>query len=249
MRFRILFSRMGRWFVDFVGAGLPSDASYRYKRNILAFAVLGLLAKKLNIDLSQLDVYGVTVSPGNSQIITGFIGIALIYSFLMMSASLGRDITRHSVQEHWRRLERENEYNTPLPAEAYERHVPEFGGWLQELRNLNKDDNRRRLLQIDEVDPETTSIVRRLLRAGQKPFDPLVRERQESEVQAMRLFEEFLSQQFHGRIRDQQAYYNRVAKVGTPFVLFEYVIALAIGLLAVKELAFEAMQVTLLVLM
>jgi hypothetical protein len=49
---------------------------------VLALSALGLFTKLLHIDLSQLQVLGVVLQPRNANLIPGFLGLALMYTFL-----------------------------------------------------------------------------------------------------------------------------------------------------------------------
>jgi hypothetical protein len=73
---------------------------------VLALSALGLFAKLLHIDLSQLQVLGVTLSPTNAALIPGFLGLALIYAFLAFSvARLEAAIERQTNKETVEALE------------------------------------------------------------------------------------------------------------------------------------------------
>ncbi|WP_147459052.1 hypothetical protein [Pseudomonas sp. AOB-7] len=48
----------------------------------LALSTLGLFTKLLNIDLSQIEVIGLSMSQHSTELIPGFIGLALIYTFI-----------------------------------------------------------------------------------------------------------------------------------------------------------------------
>ena len=56
-------------------------------RTVLALSTLGLFTKLLNIDLSNLQVLGVSLRPENSGLIPGFLGLALIYAFVAFSVA------------------------------------------------------------------------------------------------------------------------------------------------------------------
>jgi hypothetical protein len=51
-------------------------------KTVLTLSALGLFAKILKIDLSQLQILGVTLGPTGTALIPGFIGIGLIYTLL-----------------------------------------------------------------------------------------------------------------------------------------------------------------------
>src|SRR5450759_4243687 len=49
---------------------------------VLVLSALGLFTKLLHIDLSKLQVLGITLQPASAGLIPGFIGLALIYVFI-----------------------------------------------------------------------------------------------------------------------------------------------------------------------
>ena len=64
-------------------AGQSSDLG----KTVLALSTLGLFTKLLNIDLSNLQVLGVSLRAENSGLIPGFLGLALIYAFVAFSVA------------------------------------------------------------------------------------------------------------------------------------------------------------------
>lgn len=67
--------------MSFAKHGIAAQSSELGKA-VLALAALGLFAKLLNIDLSSLQVLGVTLRPAHSGLLPGFLGLALIYAFI-----------------------------------------------------------------------------------------------------------------------------------------------------------------------
>jgi hypothetical protein len=61
--------------------GIASE-SYNLAKAVLTLSTLGIFTKLLNVDLSRLDVLGVTFAPETSSLIPGFLGVALMYTFL-----------------------------------------------------------------------------------------------------------------------------------------------------------------------
>jgi hypothetical protein len=53
-------------------------------KTVLALSALGIFAKLLNVDLSQLQVLGVVLGPTTSGLLAGFIGLALIYAYIAL---------------------------------------------------------------------------------------------------------------------------------------------------------------------
>ena len=56
--------------------------SFGIAKAVLALSALGIFTKLLNIDLSKLQVLGVSFDPATSSLIPGFLGLALMYAFL-----------------------------------------------------------------------------------------------------------------------------------------------------------------------
>ncbi len=56
-------------------------------KTVLTLSALGIFSKLLNVDLSGLSLMGVTLSPDNSQLIPGFLGIALVYIYVAYCVS------------------------------------------------------------------------------------------------------------------------------------------------------------------
>jgi hypothetical protein len=56
--------------------------SFRLGKSVLALAILGVFTKLLNIDLSKLHVLDISFDPAASGLIPGFLGLALMYTFL-----------------------------------------------------------------------------------------------------------------------------------------------------------------------
>jgi hypothetical protein len=70
---------------------------------VLALSALGLFTKLLHIDLSKLQVLGVTLQPASAGLIPGFIGLALIYVFVAfcvarLEAAIEQQIKEESVE-------------------------------------------------------------------------------------------------------------------------------------------------------
>jgi hypothetical protein len=84
--------------LKYVSGDFFTDRTYRHKRNVLIFAVLGLFAKVLNIDLSGLQFYGVTLSPENANLVPGFLGIALVYSLIILLTAIFMDMYRRKLE-------------------------------------------------------------------------------------------------------------------------------------------------------
>jgi hypothetical protein len=51
-------------------------------KSVLAMSALGVFTKLLGIDLSKLEVLGVTFTPATSNLLPGFIGLALTYTYI-----------------------------------------------------------------------------------------------------------------------------------------------------------------------
>ena len=70
-----------------------AEKYYEIGRSVLVLSALGILTKLLNIDLSKLEVLGVTFDPESSRLIPGLIGLALIYAYaaLVVSRAEGAD--------------------------------------------------------------------------------------------------------------------------------------------------------------
>lgn len=72
--------------MSFAKHGLASQST-ELGKTVLALSTLGLFTKLLNIDLSNLQVLGVSLRPENSNLIPGFLGLALIYAFVAFSVA------------------------------------------------------------------------------------------------------------------------------------------------------------------
>jgi hypothetical protein len=59
-----------------------ADQGVELGKSVLVLSSLGLFTKLLHIDLSQMQILGVNFLPENTSLIPGFIGIALIYTFV-----------------------------------------------------------------------------------------------------------------------------------------------------------------------
>lgn len=66
--------------------GLASQ-SVEIGRQVLYLSTLGIFTKLLHIDLSKVQVLGVTLEPASASLIPGFIGIALVYAWLAFVAA------------------------------------------------------------------------------------------------------------------------------------------------------------------
>jgi hypothetical protein len=64
-----------------------AEKYYELGRSVLALSALGVLTKLLNIDLSKLEVLGVTFDPASSRLIPGLIGITLLYAYAALVVS------------------------------------------------------------------------------------------------------------------------------------------------------------------
>ena len=64
-----------------------AEKYYEIGRSVLVLSALGILTKLLNIDLSKLEVLGVTFDPHSSRLIPGLIGLALIYAYSALVVS------------------------------------------------------------------------------------------------------------------------------------------------------------------
>ena len=51
-------------------------------KSVMTLAALGIFTKLLNVDLSKLQVLGVSFDPATSSLIPGFLGLTLMYAFL-----------------------------------------------------------------------------------------------------------------------------------------------------------------------
>jgi len=67
--------------MSFAAHGIAGQSTQLGKA-VLALSALGLFTKLLHIDLSQLQVLGITLQPASASLIPGFIGLALIYVFI-----------------------------------------------------------------------------------------------------------------------------------------------------------------------
>lgn len=72
--------------MSFAKHGIASQ-SVDLGKTVLALSALGLFTKLLHIDLSQLQILGVSFSPTSSSLVPGFIGLALIYAFIAFSVA------------------------------------------------------------------------------------------------------------------------------------------------------------------
>jgi hypothetical protein len=72
--------------VSFAKFGIASQSTDLGKA-VLALSTLGLFTKLLHINLSQLQILGISLSPASSGLIPGFIGLALIYAFIAFSVA------------------------------------------------------------------------------------------------------------------------------------------------------------------
>ncbi|MHB1015072.1 MAG: hypothetical protein ACYC2W_07315 [Desulfurivibrionaceae bacterium] len=72
--------------MSFAKHGLASQ-SIDLGKTVLALSALGLFTKLLHIDLSQLQILGVSLSPASSSLVPGFLGLALIYAFIAFSVA------------------------------------------------------------------------------------------------------------------------------------------------------------------
>ncbi|MFZ3019739.1 MAG: hypothetical protein WA056_14920 [Gallionella sp.] len=72
--------------MSFAKHGLTAQ-SVDLGKAVLALSALGIFAKLLHIDLSQLQVLGVTLGPTTTALIPGFIGLALFYAFIAFVVS------------------------------------------------------------------------------------------------------------------------------------------------------------------
>ncbi|WP_295749827.1 hypothetical protein [Undibacterium sp.] len=71
-------------------------------KSVLALSALGLFTKLLKIDLSKIQILGVTFGTDSSKLIPGFLGLALIYSFLAFivartEVSLDQEVNKDTV--------------------------------------------------------------------------------------------------------------------------------------------------------
>ena len=64
-----------------------AEKYYELGRSVLALSALGVLTKLLNIDLSKLEILGVTFDPASSRLIPGLIGITLLYVYAALVVS------------------------------------------------------------------------------------------------------------------------------------------------------------------
>lgn len=64
-----------------------ADQGVELGRSVLVLSALGLFAKLLHIDVSQLQVLGIKLEPTHAGLIPGFIGLALIYSLAAFCVS------------------------------------------------------------------------------------------------------------------------------------------------------------------
>jgi hypothetical protein len=64
-----------------------AEKYYEIGRSVLVLSALGILTKLLNIDLSKLEILGVTFDPASSRLIPGLIGLALIYAYSALVVS------------------------------------------------------------------------------------------------------------------------------------------------------------------
>jgi hypothetical protein len=60
--------------------GLASQGT-ELGKTVLALSTLGLFTKLLNVDLGNLQVFGVALRPENADLLPGFLGLALTYTF------------------------------------------------------------------------------------------------------------------------------------------------------------------------
>lgn len=72
--------------MSFAKHGLANQSTDLGK-TVLALSALGLFTKLLNVDLSNLQVLGVSFLPEHSGLIPGFLGLALIYAFVAFSVA------------------------------------------------------------------------------------------------------------------------------------------------------------------
>lgn len=61
--------------------GLATEG-FGLAKSVLGLSALGVFTKLLNVDLSKLDVLGVSFAPSTSSLIPGFLGLALMYAYL-----------------------------------------------------------------------------------------------------------------------------------------------------------------------
>lgn len=77
--------------------------SVDFGKAVLTLSALGLFTKLLRIDLSRLQILGITLQPANANLIPGFLGLALMYAFLAfsvarMEASIAGEVDKDVVE-------------------------------------------------------------------------------------------------------------------------------------------------------
>jgi len=74
--------------VSYPKHGLATE-SFSLGKAVLALSALGIFSKLLNIDLSKLQVLGISFSPATTGLIPGFLGLTLMYVFVALCVARG----------------------------------------------------------------------------------------------------------------------------------------------------------------
>ena len=122
-----------------------SDETKSHRRNMVTFSILGLFSTVLGIDLSQLEIYGITVGEhakslqsSGVELIPGLLGIALIYSVLMFLFSYISDVYANlaeAYKEEEEALSGENEI-TALATQLFLEDKKDIDAYIERARNV-----------------------------------------------------------------------------------------------------------------